>query len=266
MQYTNIHTHTTFSDGKNTPEEMIKKAIELGFASIGISDHSETAFDSAYCMAAADYADYKSVVGDLKKKYGDRINVFCGIERDSYSSAACEGFDYVIGSVHYILYRGEHLSVDFSLEKQTDAIQRCFGGDKMEYARRYYDILAENVLRGGFEVLGHFDLLNKFGLFSDCSETYQKIAFEALDTALSAVPYLEMNTGAIARGYNAVYPADVFLRRIYEKGGKIVLNGDSHSAEALDCHFDQALDALKKAGFSSVWQLRGKGWTEIPIS
>ena len=28
MLYSNIHTHTTFSDGKNTPREMVEKAIE----------------------------------------------------------------------------------------------------------------------------------------------------------------------------------------------------------------------------------------------
>lgn len=265
MQYANIHTHTTFSDGKNTPEEMIQKAIELGFSSIGISDHSETAFDSDYCMASRDYDVYRRTVNALKEKYADQIDVLCGIERDSYSPASCEGFDYVIGSVHYILYKGEHLPVDASLAKQMDAIERHFGGEKLEYARRYYDILAENVLRGGFDVLGHFDLLNKFGLYDDQSDAYCSIAFEALEAVLSAVPYIEMNTGAISRGYQAVYPANLFLRRICEKGGRIVLNGDSHSAEALDCHFDASVSVLKEIGFSSVWQLRKQGWTEVLI-
>lgn len=265
MQYANIHTHTTFSDGKNTPEEMIRKAIELDFTSIGISDHSETAFDSHYCMATRDYDVYRRTVNALKEKYGDRIDVLCGIERDSYSPDSCEGFDYVIGSVHYILYQGEHLPIDASLAKQIEAIERHFGGDKLEYARRYYDILTENALRGGFEILGHFDLLNKFGLYDDCSPEYQAIALSSLDAVLSEVPYIEMNTGAVSRGYKAVYPADLFLRRICEKGGRIVLNGDSHSAEALDCHFDASVAALKEIGFSSVWQLRKQGWTEVLI-
>lgn len=265
MQYANIHTHTTFSDGKNTPEEMIEKAVELGFSSIGISDHSETAFDSAYCMASSAYGEYRKTVEALKARYASQIDVLCGIERDSYSPVPTEGFDYVIGSVHYILYKGEHLPVDFSLEKQMHPIACYFGGDKLEYARRYYDILGENVLRGGFEVLGHFDLLNKFDLFADCTEAYQKIALEALDLALANVPYIEMNTGAISRGYKAVYPNDFFLKYIFEKGGRIVLNGDSHSAAALDCHFSESVKTLKSIGFSSVWQLRKNGWTEVAI-
>lgn len=265
MQHANIHTHTTFSDGKNTPEEMILKAIELGFSSIGISDHSETAFDSHYCMGEEAYESYKKCINGLKDKYAGAIEVLCGIERDSYSPAVCEGFDYIIGSVHYILYNGEHHSVDFSLDKQLYPIEQYFGGNKMEYARRYYDLVAENALRRDFEVLGHFDLLNKFGLFSDCTEEYKAVALEALDACLSAVPYIEMNTGAIARGYKAVYPEDFFLRHILKKGGKIVLNGDSHSAAALDCHFEASISKLKEIGFTSVWQLRKQGWKEILI-
>ena len=35
-----LHMHTTWSDGKNTPEEMIEEAIRLGLETVGISDHS----------------------------------------------------------------------------------------------------------------------------------------------------------------------------------------------------------------------------------
>ncbi len=265
MQYANIHTHTTFSDGKNTPEEMVQKAIELGFSSIGISDHSETDFDLSYCMVSSDYEDYRKTVGGLKEVYGDRIDVFCGIEQDFHSSFSCDGFDYAIGSVHYILSEGEYFPVDISLNKQMDHIERHFGGDKMEYARFYYDTVAESAIRGGFEVLGHFDLVNKFGLFSDSTEAYKTIALQTLDTVLAQIPYIEMNTGAISRGYSTVYPNDFLLRYIHKKGGRIVLNGDSHSAAFLDSHFEKSLAVLKEIGFSSVWQLRKRGWIEVMI-
>ena len=68
MKYSNIHTHTTFSDGKNTPEEMIERAKELGFVSLGFSDHSETVFDPHYCMASEKYSLYRSKISELKEK------------------------------------------------------------------------------------------------------------------------------------------------------------------------------------------------------
>ncbi len=265
MQYANIHTHSTFSDGKNTPEEMIQRAIELGFSSIGISDHSETAFESYYCMDSAEYENYRRTGRELKKKYDGQIDVLFGIEQDSYSPAFSGGFDYVIGSVHYVLCGNEYSNVDKTAEIQRRAIENYFGGDKTEYAKRYFELVAENSVRGGFEVLGHFDLLNKFGLFADPSEEYKRVALEALSTALSYIPYVEMNTGAIARGYKTVYPDDFLLRHICQKGGRLVLNGDSHSVEALNCHFDASVAALKEIGFTSIWQLRKAGWTEVVI-
>ena len=37
-----FHMHTVFCDGKNTPEEILEKAIELGFDSIGFSSHAKS--------------------------------------------------------------------------------------------------------------------------------------------------------------------------------------------------------------------------------
>ena len=34
----NLHTHSTFCDGKNTPEEMAQEAISLGFQEVAITD------------------------------------------------------------------------------------------------------------------------------------------------------------------------------------------------------------------------------------
>ena len=39
----NLHTHSTFCDGKNTPREMIEAAIALGFNSLGFSGHAPPA-------------------------------------------------------------------------------------------------------------------------------------------------------------------------------------------------------------------------------
>ncbi|RJP68480.1 MAG: PHP domain-containing protein [Candidatus Abyssobacteria bacterium SURF_17] len=40
-RYADLHVHTIYSDGSFTPEEVILRAKELGFAAIGIADHDE---------------------------------------------------------------------------------------------------------------------------------------------------------------------------------------------------------------------------------
>jgi len=40
MQNFDLHVHSTFSDGVDTPEDIVKTALEHGMTRIGISDHS----------------------------------------------------------------------------------------------------------------------------------------------------------------------------------------------------------------------------------
>ena len=67
MIYSDIHTHTTYCDGKSTPEEMVKKAIEKGFESIGISGHGYMDFDVSYCMTLEDTKKYVNEINPIHK-------------------------------------------------------------------------------------------------------------------------------------------------------------------------------------------------------
>ena len=40
MMKTNYHTHTTWCDGKDTPEAVVVAAIDKGFDAIGFSSHA----------------------------------------------------------------------------------------------------------------------------------------------------------------------------------------------------------------------------------
>ena len=61
----NLHTHTSFSDGKNTAEEIVNYAIEKNFKALGFSDHSITNHDKSYCMK--DEQEYILEINRLNK-------------------------------------------------------------------------------------------------------------------------------------------------------------------------------------------------------
>jgi histidinol-phosphatase (PHP family) len=143
MILSNLHTHTTFSDGADTHEEMAQRAVELGFCSLGFSDHSETLCDPSYCMAKKDYSLYQKAIREIQKRYEGKLEVFCGIEQDQLSEIDPSEYDYVIGSVHYVSLKGQIYSVDHTPETQKAAIEAC-GGDPIELAKRYYDLVVEN--------------------------------------------------------------------------------------------------------------------------
>lgn len=261
MRFSNLHTHSTFSDGANTPEEIVLSAIEKDFISIGFSDHSYTACDTSYCMKQSEYPTYFRAVRELRKKYAGQIDVLLGMELDYYSEVDRAELDYLIASVHYICADGYCHPIDHSFSQQQDCISMLCGGDPLEMAKRYYNLLVTHVQNTKPDVVGHFDVITKFGIFDNMSEAYEHVACEALDAVLSVCPLIEMNTGAIARKKRTLpYPSDFLLRRILARGGEIILSADSHAKETLDCYFPESVELLRGIGFDHIVYLDKDGF------
>ena len=55
--FQNLHTHTTYSDGALSAEDMIKAAIKKGCSSIGFSEHSYVPFEKPRFSMQPDKAD-----------------------------------------------------------------------------------------------------------------------------------------------------------------------------------------------------------------
>lgn len=245
MILTDLHVHTTFSDGKNTPEEMVLAAIEKGMACIGFSDHSYAEVDLDFCMKAEAVDTYRQMITALKEKYKDRIKVLCGIEQDLYADMPAEGYDYVIGSVHRVKAGDTYVTVDHTLEVLTEGVERYFDGDYYSLAEEYYRAVAALADMEPIHIIGHFDLLTKFNeggkLFDENHPRYVAAWTAAADRLLKKGIPFEINTGAISRGYRtAPYPAEPIREYIRAHGGSFILSSDCHAAENLCFGFEEA--------------------------
>ena len=266
MRYVNLHNHSTFSDGHHTPEEVALSAIEKNMLGIGFSDHSYTDFDPSYCMLPERYPEYFRTIDALKEKYADKIKVFKGLEQDYYSNANPADYDYRIASVHYIIEDGLWHPIDHTLQQQRTCIDQAFGGDVMAMAERYFGMLAEHVERCKPTLVGHYDVITKFGLMPEDSEEYRELARSALKRILKTCPYVEVNTGGIARGFRTMpYPCDYLLETLKENGGEVMLGADSHHKDNLIFGFDEAVQRLKAFGFDHIVQWSGTGFDRFEI-
>ncbi len=266
MRFSNLHQHTTFSDGVHTMEEVVQEAIRRDFVSIGFSDHSFTPCDTSYCMKDTAYPAYFAEIQRLRAKYAGQIDVLTGLELDYYSEVDRTPFDYWIASVHYLILNGQCYPIDHSRAQQLACIEAECGGSLLEFARRYYDNVMHNVARSTPEIVGHFDVITKFGLIDDQDPAYQRIALAALDEVMKTAKRIEMNTGAIAKGIRSTpYPAPFLLRRVLENGGEVVLSADAHRADTIDCYFRECVAQLKQIGFDHIAQRTAAGWQRVPI-
>jgi DNA polymerase (family 10) len=100
-----IHSHSTWSDGIHTIEQMAKAAKEAGYEYLVISDHSKSAFYANGLEIERIAAQHKEI-DTLNKKLAPFV-IFKSIESDilndgslDYPEEILESFDIVIASIH----------------------------------------------------------------------------------------------------------------------------------------------------------------------
>lgn len=100
-----FHCHTTWSDGLNSLEEMAAAAQQMGYAYLGIADHSESA-RYAGGLTRQRVAEQRAAIERLNATFRG-FRLLHGIEADiladgglDYDDETLGGFDYVVASVH----------------------------------------------------------------------------------------------------------------------------------------------------------------------
>lgn len=197
-----FHVHTTWSDGANSLEEMVKAAQKLGFKYIGLSDHSKAAFYANGLDESRLFEQAKLVkmINSVEKEF----HIFHGSEVDilndgklDFSDSVLKRLDFVIGSVH------SHLSMG-----KEDATRRII-----------------NALKNPFlTILGHMTgrlLLGRSG--------YELNIDEVIKTASKNKKVIEINANPHRLDMDWRY-----LRRAKSSGVKFVIGPDAHSKSGLD--------------------------------
>jgi len=101
-----LHTHTIASDGVNTLQEMVDKAIQKGYEYIGISDHAPSTQSRGYEEVAKIIENTRNTIDQLNKSQ-DKILVLYGYEVNILADATIslpneflKQLDYAIGGIH----------------------------------------------------------------------------------------------------------------------------------------------------------------------
>lgn len=269
----NLHAHTTYGDGKDSPAEMAEGAVRCGCASLGFSEHSPLPADidtDGWSMKAGRAAAYRAEILQLRDAFSGRLEIFLGLEQDIDSQAPDADYDYLIGSVHSVWADGMCLPVDASPRLFDQVAAEHFGGDYLAFAKAYYRREAEVAGKTGCQIVGHFDLIAKFNeggcRFDESAPGYRSASLEALEAVMERDVIFEINTGAMSRGYRgAPYPSRALLTAIRERGGRVCITSDSHSAETIVHAFPQAAQLAVSCGFREAWVLAKSGWRAVPL-
>ncbi len=242
MSFSNYHTHTTYCDGADSPEELVQEAIRLGCPEIGFSGHSHIP-GHRWTMSEEGTLAYVAEIRRLQAEYAGRISVRLGIEQDLLSIIDRSRYDYVIGAVHYVVKDGTEWPVDKDRASFLRMVGEAFSGDFYAAAEAYYDLVGKVYDRTHCDIVAHFDLFTKFNegnaLFDTSNPRYVRAADAAMDRLAHCPVLLEVNTGAIARGYRVTpYPEPRLIDRWLAAGRELILSSDCHDRRFLLCGFE----------------------------
>jgi histidinol-phosphatase (PHP family) len=282
----NYHTHCEFCDGRSTAAEMASAASAAGYQVLGFSSHCPLPFPADGNMELSRLGEYKAEVRRLGREWEGRgLEVLAGLEidwipglcspRDEVFAKA--GLDYKIGSIHYIELPGSgRFAVDYGLAEVEAWLAACSDREPgRAMYETYYSRLSELIESGGFDILGHFDLVkkNNGGLAGGRGRFFDESSLGYRDAALGAARLLagkdivvEINVGGMSRGkVKEPYPSLAILKELRAERVRITFSADAHATEHLGSHLDVARQLAREAGYESVAVLTKGSWIETGL-
>jgi histidinol-phosphatase (PHP family) len=257
------HVHSTFSDGHEDLDACCERAVSLGLAELGISEHL-----TPTCLAAiADYGvaherlgEYVASVREAAARYPE-LRLLCGVEADFAPEGVGEmagllaghSFDYVLCSVH------------FTDGFQFNAVEHCVDpgwDDPGRVWRRYWQLVREAAASGLFDVLAHPDLPKRWGHRHD--EDLTALEEEAIAALAAAGMALEINTSGLRHPVAELYPTLRLLRRARGAGVPLTFGSDAHHAADIGAGFSEALTFARAAGYDSWLRLSDRQSVALP--
>jgi histidinol-phosphatase (PHP family) len=256
---------------------MCRAAFEKGLCAVGFSAHGpvfgKTGIKTKWHLPDERLGEYMGEVKAARRRWEGRLQVYLGLELDYIKGLRSAmdrdirslDLDYIIGSVHYIVPQNgaEAFTVDGSPGELERGVRDGFGGDGEAMMQAYWDALEEMIAQGGFDILGHADLVkknNRKGPWFDMeSPSYGERLSGIARAAGRSGLVVEINTGGLNRGRTTdTYPSTAFLRLLGENQVPILISADAHRAEDIAGHYDTARRTLLEAGYTGHVLFQGR--------
>lgn len=268
----NLHTHTTFCDGKAQPEEFVDRALGLGFHTLGFSSHAPLPFENNFSISPGRIGEYRNAIEVLRERYKRKINILVSLEMD-YIPGMSAGFrnmsdtwklDYMIGGVHLIGRdsRDNLWLIDGpSRHRYDDGLEKLFSGDIRKAVGLYYEQVIRMATGEKPDIIAHFDKVkmhNQERYFSENESWYRELVWNALNAIRESGCILEVNTrGLYKKRTSSFFPSAFVLERALHLGIPVTVSSDAHRPEELDLLLPEAYRLLREVGFKEVICFRG---------
>ncbi|NYE58798.1 histidinol-phosphatase [Carboxydothermus ferrireducens] len=260
-----LHVHTVYSGhGEGEFEDYIQKAREKGVTELGFSEHFPMALYGkdfpGYSMEVNDWPKYLRKLFKLKETYpflkiGLEVDYFPESEGKIKKALKDLPVDYLIGSVHFI----DNWPFDDPAE-----IESYRGKDLKELTAKYFDLVKKVIRSGIFNVIGHLDLIKKFGLvsFALIEPHLPEIFLELKNSGM----VLEINTAGLRYPAKEQYPSKIIIEEAVREKIPLTTGSDAHKPEHLAYKFPEIYQMLEEIGVKNLTTFANQKAREIPLN
>jgi len=260
------HVHTRFcGHATGEMEDYVETAIARGLGGIGFSEHfpAEIPIPDKVNATREEMAIVVRRVDELREAYRGRIRILLGGEVDYFPgreeaiAAMLRDYslDYVIGSVHFV----EDWPVD-----HPDYVDVTFGRfGVLGIYKRYFAAVLGAIRSGLFDIIGHLDVVKKFGHRPE--EDWSELADEVAAAIGTAGMCVDVNTAGLDKPVAEIYPSADLLRRCAQHGAGATLGSDAHAPGEVGRYFNQAVELVRGCGFTSITQFQLRHVEHVPL-
>jgi len=231
-------------------------ALRRGLHEIGISDHSPMphGFDAEWRMDERELDDYLNELYRVQTAMKPRgLVVRCGLEADFHPTGVAyiqslldyHEWDYVIGSVHFIDSWGFDNPDDQAGWQQWH---------EHEAWCAYFDTVAASARSGLFDIIGHPDLLKKYGHKQPDHATVDAAQTRMLAAVKAADITLEISAAGLRKPIGEIYPRNAMVAQAAKLKIPFAYGSDAHAPQDVAHAMDQCLRALKTHGITHTAQ------------
>lgn len=241
-------------------QEYADAAIRKGLHEIGMSDHSPMPddFDKAWRMDRSEIPDYLSEVEHVRDVCKGQLDVRIGLEADFHPGTedyvkamlASYDWDYVIGSVHYI--------DDWGFDN-PDTIDTWEQWNIEDAYCAYFDLVTRSAEARMFDIIGHPDLIKKFGHRAPTNSARIFAAEEhMLQTILASGAALEISSAGLRKPVGEIYPHERIVKRAAALAIPFAFGSDAHAPTEVGHGMDACLSVLASCGVREIASFKAR--------
>lgn len=216
----------------------VEQARQAGLAEIGISEHHEL-------FSRIDWSQLEPFLTSPSPlvKIGLEIGYEPGLVPAIEAMIAARSYDYIIGSLHYIDgWAFDHPDYRHMFEER----------DVDQVYRRYYKLMEMLVASGLFDLVGHMDVVKKWGHRYSSTLEYRDLLERFLtQVSLSGVA-VEINSAGLRKPVAELYPAPEIIEMMFRFDIPICFGSDAHCPEDVGKGLDTAARIARQAGYRKM--------------